>query len=52
MKVYTVVIQGSPVKTLCLGSIIMDHILSELCYKGTVLPGTKKLQASQDYKNL
>ena len=23
--------------TLCLGSIGMDHVISELCYKGTIL---------------
>ena len=21
---------------LCLGSIVMDHVISELCYKGTI----------------
>ena len=27
--------QCSPFKTLCLGSIGMDHVISESCYKGT-----------------
>ena len=27
----------SPFITLCLGSIGMDTVLSELCYKGTIL---------------
>ena len=29
-------IQYSPFVTLCLGSIRMDDIISELCYKGTI----------------
>ena len=31
------ILQYSPFITLCLGSIIMNHVISELCYKGTIL---------------
>ena len=27
------------IKTQCLGSIGMDHVISESCYKGTILKG-------------
>ena len=30
-------IQYSPFITLCLGSIEMEHVISEPCYKGTIL---------------
>ena len=30
-------IQGSPFLTLCLGSIELDRVISELCYKGIIL---------------
>ena len=30
-------IQCSPFITLCLGSIGIDRVISELCYKGTIL---------------
>ena len=29
-------IQGSPFITLCLGSIELDRVISELCYKGII----------------
>ena len=30
-------VQGSPFKTLCLGSIELDRVISEPCYKGIIL---------------
>ena len=30
-------VQGSPFITLCLGSIELDHVISEPCYKGIIL---------------
>ena len=30
-------IQGSPFITLCLGSIKLDRVISEPCYKGIIL---------------
>ena len=30
-------IQGSPIITLCLGSIELDRVISEPCYKGIIL---------------
>ena len=30
-------IQYSLLITLCLGSVGMDHVISKLCYKGTLL---------------
>ena len=30
------VVHGSPLITLCLGSIGMDHVINVSCYKGTM----------------
>ena len=30
-------LHGSPFITLCLGSIELDRVISELCYKGIIL---------------
>ena len=32
-----ITIQGSPFITLCLGSIELDRVISEPCYKGIIL---------------
>ena len=33
-------VRGSPfIMLLCLGSIELDHVISELCYKGEPRPG-------------
>ena len=34
---HIVVIQGSPFIMLCLGSIELDRVISEPCYKGIIL---------------
>ena len=31
--------ESNQTKTLCLGFIGMDHVISELCYRGTILQG-------------
>ena len=37
VSVWNIHLQSSPFKTLCLGSIGMDCVISELCYSGTIL---------------
>ena len=32
-----IAVQGSPFITLCLGSIELDSVISEPCYKGIIL---------------
>ena len=34
---YVSVLQGSTFVTLCLGSIELDRVISEPCYKGIIL---------------
>ena len=40
--ILSIKLQCSPFKTPCLGSIRMDHVLSELCYKWTILQRTNR----------
>ena len=43
-------IQCSPFITLCLGSIGIDHVVSELFYKGTILQRNYFMQGSYRVK--
>ena len=43
-------IQSSPFITLCLGSIGIDHVISELFYKGTILQRNYFMQGSHRFE--
>ena len=52
-NVLSIIVQSSPfLKTLCLGSIGMDPVISELCYKGTNIFLHKRTILQRNYRKM